>query len=120
MHQVTKTIVLIHGLWMTPRSWDLFHEFYQAKGYRVFAPAWARLDGEVEDIRRDPSALAGLGITEVVDHYKKFIRSLDEPPILSNYRLQGISQPLSPDCCPRGLARGCRLRAFLGAEQNTD
>ena len=90
MHQTTKTIVLIHGLWMTPLSWDLFRKFYEAQGYRVFTPAWSRLQGEVEDIRRNPSALAGLGITEVVDHYEKFVRALEEPPILVGHSFGGL------------------------------
>ena len=90
MNQAMKTIVLIHGLWMTPRSWDLFREFYQRQGYRVFAPAWPRLLNEVDAIRRDPSALAGLGITEIADHYEKFIRSLDEPPILMGHSFGGL------------------------------
>ena len=76
MKQEDNTIVLIHGLWMTPRSWDPFHEFYQAQGNRVFAPAWPHLFSEVEEIRRNPSVLKGLGITEIADHYKKLIRSL--------------------------------------------
>jgi pimeloyl-ACP methyl ester carboxylesterase len=90
MNQVKQVIVLIHGLWMTPRSWNLFREFYEGRGYRVFAPAWSRLNGEVEDIRRDASALAGLGITEVVDHYEKFIQSLHEPPILIGHSFGGL------------------------------
>jgi pimeloyl-ACP methyl ester carboxylesterase len=26
-------IVLVHGLWMTARSWDRWVEYYRAKGY---------------------------------------------------------------------------------------
>ncbi|HET7271572.1 MAG TPA: hypothetical protein VFI90_10865 [Rubrobacter sp.] len=33
------TIVLIHGLWMTPRSWEKWVERYEDRGYRVLAPA---------------------------------------------------------------------------------
>src|SRR5215204_1199295 len=33
------TILLIHGLWMTPRSWEKWVEHYEEKGYRVLAPA---------------------------------------------------------------------------------
>ena len=100
MNQATKTIVLIHGLWMTPRSWDLFREFYQTQGYQVFTPAWPHIDGEVEAIRRNPSALAGVGIAEVVDHYAKFIRLLDEPPILIGHSFGGLIVQLLLD---RGL-----------------
>jgi alpha-beta hydrolase superfamily lysophospholipase len=31
------TIVLIHGLWMTPRSWEHWIEHYEDGGYRVLA-----------------------------------------------------------------------------------
>jgi alpha-beta hydrolase superfamily lysophospholipase len=34
------TIVLIHGLWVTPRSWEHWIEHYENKGYRVLAPAY--------------------------------------------------------------------------------
>ena len=35
-----NTIVLIHGLWMTPLSWDYWIDRYEARGFRVLAPAW--------------------------------------------------------------------------------
>ncbi|MEU4294792.1 alpha/beta fold hydrolase [Kribbella sp. NPDC026596] len=35
-------IVLIHGLWMTARSWDRWVEHYRAKGHEVIAPSWTR------------------------------------------------------------------------------
>ena len=34
------TILLIHGLWMTPRSWEKWVGRYKEKGYRVLAPAY--------------------------------------------------------------------------------
>ena len=59
MNSKTKTIILIHGLWTTPRIWHLFRDYYEERGHRVFTPIWPRMKGEVEEIRRDPSALAG-------------------------------------------------------------
>jgi alpha-beta hydrolase superfamily lysophospholipase len=32
------TIVLIHGLWVTSRSWEKWAERYEARGYRVLTP----------------------------------------------------------------------------------
>src|SRR4029077_3307913 len=72
-----KPIVLIHGLWMSPGSWDSFRCLYEARGHVVLTPPWPRLKGTSENIRRNPSALAGLGITEIVDHYDRFVRLLD-------------------------------------------
>jgi alpha-beta hydrolase superfamily lysophospholipase len=42
------TIVLIHGLWVTPRSWEHWIEHYENKGYRVLAPAYPGFEVEVE------------------------------------------------------------------------
>jgi pimeloyl-ACP methyl ester carboxylesterase len=96
----TSTIVLIHGAWMTPRSWDPFRGYYEDRGYRVVAPPWPRLEGDVEAIRRDPSPMAGLGIAEIVDHFQELIGKLDEPPILMGHSFGGLFVQLLLD---RGL-----------------
>jgi pimeloyl-ACP methyl ester carboxylesterase len=90
MDRKTNTIVLIHGLWLTPRSWESFRTFYTERGYKVHAPPWPRIEGEVEDIRRDPSALAGLGVLEIADHYERFMETLNEPPIIMGHSFGGL------------------------------
>ena len=75
-------IVLIHGLWMTPRSWEKWIERFEARGHAVIAPSWPGLEGEVEAVRADPSPLEGLGVAEITDHYDRIIRALDRPPIV--------------------------------------
>jgi pimeloyl-ACP methyl ester carboxylesterase len=94
------TIVLIHGLWMTPSSWDPFRRFYEARGHTVLAPPWPRLEGTVEEIRCDPSPLDGLGVTEIVDHYDAMIRTLDRPPVVMGHCFGGLFVQLLLD---RGL-----------------
>ena len=39
------------------------------------------MEGDIEELRRDPLAVAGLGLTEIVDHYDRIVRELDQPPI---------------------------------------
>ena len=68
-------IVLIHGMWMTPLSWEHWASHYTDRGHRVLAPAWPGLDKEPEELRRDPSPLRGLSITDVVDHYDREVHS---------------------------------------------
>jgi pimeloyl-ACP methyl ester carboxylesterase len=94
------TIVLIHGMWMTPLSWEHWIDRYTSRGHRVLAPAWPGLDAEPEQLRRDPSPLRGLGITEVVDHYDTIIRGLDRPPIIIGHSFGGLFTQLLLD---RGL-----------------
>jgi pimeloyl-ACP methyl ester carboxylesterase len=83
------TVVLIHGLWMTPRSWEYWIERYRSAGFRVFAPAWPGLEAEVEELRRDPTPLAGLGATRVLGHYERIIRKLESPPIIMGHSFGG-------------------------------
>jgi pimeloyl-ACP methyl ester carboxylesterase len=94
-----QPIVLIHGMWMTPRSWDAWVDHYADRGYRAIAPSWPGVK-DPEETRRDPSALKGLGIAKVVDHYEQIIRGLDRPPIIIGHSFGGLFTQLLLD---RGL-----------------
>jgi pimeloyl-ACP methyl ester carboxylesterase len=94
------TIVLIHGLWLTPRSWEEWIAHFEKQGFRVLAPSWPGLEGEVEAIRRDPSPLKGLKLKTVVDHYDRIIRKLARPPILIGHSFGGLIVQMLVD---RGL-----------------
>lgn len=98
--QKNETIVLIHGLWMTPLSWEKWVERYTSRGYRVIARGWPGLEGDVEEIRRNPERIAGLGVGEVVDHYERIIRELDRPPIIIGHSFGGLMTQILVD---RGL-----------------
>ena len=52
------TIVLVHGLWMTPRSWEAWVPYYEAKGYTVLTPTYPGFEVEVEALREDPTPIA--------------------------------------------------------------
>jgi pimeloyl-ACP methyl ester carboxylesterase len=94
------TVVLIHGLWLTPRSWEEWIDRYQKAGYKVLAPSWPGLEGEVEAIRKDPSPLKRLKLKTVVDHYERIIRKLDAPPIIMGHSFGGAFTQILLD---RGL-----------------
>ena len=96
----TDSIVLIHGLWMTPLSWEHWVERYSARGYEVLTPAWPGMDGDIEQLRADPTAIEHLGIAEIVDHYDEIIRGLDSPPIIMGHSFGGAFTEILLD---RGL-----------------
>jgi len=100
--QAKAPIVLVHGLWMTPRSWEHWIARYEGRGYDVHAPAWPGMDAEVEQLNRDPSPMKGLGITRIVDHYDDIIRGLASPPIIMGHSIGGTIVQLLLD---RGLGR---------------
>ena len=74
-------IVLIHGLWMTPRSWEHWKERYERRGYEVLTPAYPGLEVEVEALREDPSPIASLSVAETLDHLASVIRGLDRAAV---------------------------------------
>ena len=84
------TIVLIHGLWMTPRSWEKWIEHYEERGYRVLAPAYPGLEVEVEALNEDASPIEALTIPAVVEHYEGIVGELDKPPILMGHSMGGL------------------------------
>jgi len=89
-NQKPDTVVFIHGLWMTPLSWENWVERYSDKGYKVVNRSWPGMEGDIEQLRRDPSKIAGLGITEIVDHYQDIVEELDSPPIIVGHSFGGL------------------------------
>ena len=94
------TIVLINGLWMTALSWENWAKRYSDRGYRVIARSWPGMEGDIEELRRDPSGIAGLGLGEIVDHYQGIIQDLDQPPIIIGHSFGGLITQILLD---RGL-----------------
>ena len=74
------TIVLVHGLWMTPRSWEHWVPYYEAKGYTVLTPGYPGFDIEVEGLRENPDVIAQLTVAETVDHLASVIEGVATPP----------------------------------------
>jgi pimeloyl-ACP methyl ester carboxylesterase len=95
-------LMLIHGAWLSARSWESFAEYFEKRGFAVSAPEWPRKHGDVEQLREDADELAGLGLTEIVEHYEGLIRALDRPPVLIGHSFGGLIVELLLD---RGLGR---------------
>jgi pimeloyl-ACP methyl ester carboxylesterase len=98
---MTKTILFVHGAWMTPSCWDNFKARYEQRGYQCLAPAWPHDDRPVPELRKSPApALATLGVRAIVDHYARIIQAQSEPPILVGHSFGGLFVQLLLD---RGL-----------------
>jgi pimeloyl-ACP methyl ester carboxylesterase len=104
----SKTIVLIHGMFMTPLCWEKWIPYYEAKGYRVFAPAWPGRDKSVEELRKahPDSQLSKLKLKDVLDHLESFIQSLDEKPAIIGHSMGGLAVQilLQRDLAVAGIA----------------
>ena len=100
------TVVLIHGLWMTPRSWEHWVQHYQASGLTVLTPAYPGFDIEVEALRENPDIIANLTVSDTVDHLADVIGSVDRPPIIMGHSFGGTLTQLL-------LARGLGAAAVV-------
>jgi pimeloyl-ACP methyl ester carboxylesterase len=91
------TIVLIHGFWVTPRSWETWAAHYKAKGYRVITPAYPGFEVEVESLNADPAPVEAVTIPAIVEHLESVVRGLDSPPILIGHSAGGVFTQLLMD-----------------------
>jgi len=83
------TIVLIHGFWVTPRSWEQWIPHYEAKGFRVLAPAYPGFEVEVEALNADPTPVEALTVPAIIEHLESVVGALDAPPILMGHSAGG-------------------------------
>jgi len=86
---MSPAIVLLHGFWVTPRSWQHWISRYESQGHRVLAPAYPGFEVEVEALNSDPSPVEAVTIASILEHFESTIRSLDEPPILIGHSAGG-------------------------------
>src|SRR6201989_2765402 len=84
------TIVLIHGFWMTPRSWEHWIERYEGRGYRVLAPAYPGLEVEVEALRADPPPSGALPTPPTGGPLGGIIGVWEPPPIIIGHSAGGL------------------------------
>ncbi len=96
-----RSVVFIHGAFMSAESWVPFMQRFEARGYKCVAPAWPFLDHPLDDLQRAPDPRFGkLGIGEIVDNYASIIREFEAPPILVGHSFGGLFVQLLLD---RGL-----------------
>jgi pimeloyl-ACP methyl ester carboxylesterase len=95
-----QDIVLIHGLWMTPRSWEKWVDHYTKGGHRVLTPAYPGLEVEVEALRADPSPIEALTVPGTVEHLEGIVRGFERPPIIMGHSFGGLITQILLD---RGL-----------------
>jgi pimeloyl-ACP methyl ester carboxylesterase len=95
-------LLLIHGAWLSARSWERYADYFTQRGFAVTAPEWPRKYGDVEEMRETADESAGLGVDEIVGHYEQLIRALDQPPVLIGHSYGGLFVELLLD---RGLGR---------------
>lgn len=96
---MSKTIVMIHGMWGSGDIWDGYKAYFEALGYRVIAPT-LRLHGEKYRVTA-PEELGYVSILDYAADLEKDIRALDEKPIIIGHSMGGL---IAQILASRGLA----------------
>lgn len=97
------TIVFIHGMFLTPKSWEGWQRFFTARGYRCLAPAWPWHEGEPDALRSHIPPEAGhVALRDVVDEFAAVAGAQPEKPILIGHSVGGLVAQVLVN---RGLAR---------------
>jgi pimeloyl-ACP methyl ester carboxylesterase len=89
MAAVPDTVVLVHGFWVTPRSWEGWIAHYEKQGYKVVAPGYPGFEVEVEALNADPTPIEALTIPAIIEKFEDVIDALDSPPIIIGHSAGG-------------------------------
>lgn len=104
----TKTVVFIHGMYLTPSVWQPWEEYFQNLGYKTQSPAWPLHDTSVmkQNSVHPNEKLAELTLPEIVQYYKELIEAMEEPPILIGHSMGGliVQQLLANNIGAAGIA----------------
>jgi pimeloyl-ACP methyl ester carboxylesterase len=101
---ISRTIVMIHGMFGGSWCWDNYRRFFEGRGYRCLTPVLRYHDVDPKD-NPHPN-LGTVSLLDYADDLEKEIRSLDEKPIIMGHSMGGlIAQILGS----RGLGRSLIL-----------
>jgi pimeloyl-ACP methyl ester carboxylesterase len=89
MSRTPDTIVLVHGFWVTPRSWEDWIARYEAQGFNVIAPAYPGFEVEVEALNADPTPIEQVTVQQILDRLEGVVGSLHAPPIIMGHSAGG-------------------------------
>ena len=94
-------VVLIHGLWVLPSSWNNWVEYFEQEGYAGVTPDWPDDPETVEEARANPDVLAKKTLKQVADHTEEVIDRLNKKPAVMGHSTGGLLAQMIAD---RGLS----------------
>jgi pimeloyl-ACP methyl ester carboxylesterase len=83
--------VFIHGMFMNPKSWTGWLEFFSKRGFRCHTLAWPGHEGEPANLRdAPPPVLNKLTLGDVIQAHRAFLDTLPSKPILIGHSVGGL------------------------------
>jgi non-heme chloroperoxidase len=94
-------VVLIHGLWLLPGSWDSWAVFFEEAGYAAVSPGWPGDPESVEEAKANPDLFARQTLRGTADHYAEVVGKLTKKPAVIGHSFGGM---LAQNVAGRGIA----------------
>jgi non-heme chloroperoxidase len=83
-------VVLIHGLWLLPSSWERWAQLFEEAGYKALTPGWPDDPETVEQARANPQVFAGKTVGQVAAHNGELIGRLVKRPAVVGHSFGGL------------------------------
>ncbi|PTT02682.1 alpha/beta hydrolase, partial [Flavobacterium sp. HMWF030] len=88
----SKTIVLVHGMFVNDSSWSEWKNYLEQKGYTVYAPPNPGHDGNPAELRTNiHPKLVETGFIDVVKNIATLIDTLPEKPLVIGHSMAGLA-----------------------------
>lgn len=88
----SKTIVLVHGMFVNNNSWSEWESYLQQKGFTVYAPPNPGHEGDPYRLRKNLHyELVNTGFVDVVTKIARFIDRLPEKPLVIGHSMAGLA-----------------------------
>jgi len=111
----TKSIVFIHGMFMTSLCWEGWVKYFEAKGFKSIALNWPGRGEPVKALRKkhpDPE-LGNLTLSKIVEYYAEFIEKHHEKPH-HHWAFHGRARYPDPSQSRIGRSRHCNRFSATG------
>jgi non-heme chloroperoxidase len=94
-------VMLVHGLWLLPNSWDSWVGFFEEAGYAALSPGWPGDPESVEEAKANPDLFARQTLRGTADHYAEVAGKLTKKPAVIGHSFGGM---LAQNVAGRGLS----------------
>ena len=85
-----STVMFIHGMFLNPKSWWGWQQYFEARGYATLAPPWPYHEGEPGQLReRVPAGLGELSLDHVMQAMRQ-VASKHPDLILIGHSVGGL------------------------------
>jgi pimeloyl-ACP methyl ester carboxylesterase len=85
------SLLFVHGMFLNPKSWQPWQQFFSDRGFNCIAPAWPMHEGEPEQLRAaPPRGLGELQLDVVIDKIKEAAAPYEEDLVLIGHSVGGL------------------------------